>query len=201
MQVCDGDALLPGGGEETMQIGDIKNLLMPMLDDAHWAEQALDKDDNQFTRRAYIRSVFAMIEGIVWSLKQTVLQAPVSNGKIKRLSAGEYELLSDKSYDLKSNGEIREQTKHLKLPDNVRFTFKVLAEYFGIGFDLGVDTPLWGKFLAAQEIRNRITHPRTSVEFTVTDHEIEVCEQACSWFNNLVFRFVGGLATQGREPE
>jgi len=36
MQVCDGDALLPGGGEETMQIGDIKNLLMPMLDDAHW---------------------------------------------------------------------------------------------------------------------------------------------------------------------
>lgn len=38
---------------------------MPMIKDAHWAEEALEKEDNQFTRRAYIRNVFAMIEGSI----------------------------------------------------------------------------------------------------------------------------------------
>ena len=55
-----------------MKLGEIKNRLMPMLEDAHWAENALEIEDNQFTRRAYIRSLFAQIEGSIWVMKQTV---------------------------------------------------------------------------------------------------------------------------------
>jgi hypothetical protein len=123
-----------------VKLGDIKDRLMPLLEDARWAEQALDKEDNQFTRRAYIRSFFAMIEGSIWVLKQTVLHASVPKGKITRLSPAEYALLSDKTYELKSNGQIKEQTKYLKLSENCRFTFDVLAKYFGAEFNLGVGT-------------------------------------------------------------
>jgi hypothetical protein len=164
-----------------------------MLEDAHWAEQALDKEDNQFTRRAYIRNVFAMIEGSIWVLKQTVLHAPVSEGRIKKLSPAEYALLSDKTYELKSNGQTKEQTKYLKLPENFRFAFGVLTKYFGTEFNLGVGTVAWDNFLAAQEIRNRITHPKTVAEFEVSDSEIATCKEACSWFNELVFAFFNGL--------
>lgn len=182
------------GRKQSVKLGDIKDRLMPMLDDAHWAEQTLDRDDNQFTRRAYIRSVFSMIEGTVWALKQTVLGAPAPPGQKKRLLAGEYELLSDKTYELKSNGQIKAQAKYLRLPENIRFTFSMLDKYFGIEFDLGVGTPSWDKFLVAQDIRNRITHPRTMGEFSVTDKEISICKDACSWFNTLVASLFTGLA-------
>lgn len=176
-----------------MKIGDIKDRLMPMIEDAHWTEEALDKEDNQFTRRAYIRSIFAMIEGSVWVLKQIVLHAPVQEGHVKRLSAAEYALLSDKTYELKSNGQPKEQTKYLKLPDNFRFTFNVLKKYFKADLDLGIGTVAWNNFLEAQKIRNRITHPKTSEEFEVSNSEIAVCKETCSWFNKLIVAFFNSL--------
>ncbi|MEW7987353.1 MAG: hypothetical protein AB2805_16895 [Candidatus Thiodiazotropha sp.] len=171
---------------------------MPMLEDAHWAENALESDDSQFTRRAYVRSLFALIEGSIWVLKQTVLHAPVQEGKAKSLIPAEYALLSDKTYDLKSNGTPKVQTKYLKLPENLRFTFTVVQKYFQLELDIGVGTVAWDKFLEAQSIRNRITHPKTSSEFEVTDDEIALCQEVCSWFNKLTKAFFEGLVSQSQ---
>lgn len=178
-----------------MRLRYIKDRLMPMIEDAHWAEEALDKEDNQFTRRAYIRSLFAMIEGSIWVLKQIVLHAPVQEGHVKRLSVAEYALLSDRTYDLKSNGQPKEQTKYLKLPDNIRFTFGVLEKYFKADFELGIGKVAWDNFLEAQAIRNRITHPKTSEEFEVSDSEIATCKETCSWFNELIVAFFNSLVS------
>jgi 1,2-phenylacetyl-CoA epoxidase PaaB subunit len=178
---------------DKMKIREITDRLMPMLEDVRWAEEALEREDNQFTRRAYVRSLFALIEGSIWVLKQTVLYAPTSNGKEKRISAAEYALLSDKTYDLKSNGQPQEKVKFLKLPENFKFTFSVLEKYFKTEFDLGVGTIAWDNFLEAQTIRNRITHPKTSSEFKVTDSEIRTCKETCSWFSELVARFFNDL--------
>nr|CAS03029.1 putative integron gene cassette protein [uncultured bacterium] len=99
----------------------------------------------------------------------------------------------DKSYELKSNGQVKEQTKYLRLPENIRFTFAVLSKYFKIDFSLGIGTSNWDKFLAAQEIRNRITHPKTSAEFSISDEEIAICRDVSSWFNDLIIDFFNGL--------
>ena len=168
-----------------MKLGEIIDRLMPMLEDARWAEELLEKDDSQYSRRAYIRSYFALLEGSIWIFKQAILHAPTKNGKAKRMSPAEYALLSDKTYDLKRNGKTKEQTKYLKLPENFRFTFGVLEKYFGAKSDLGLGTSKWDNFLKAQSIRNRITHPKTSDEFEVSDNEIEICKEVCSWSNEL----------------
>lgn len=166
---------------------------MPMIEDAHWAEEGLEKEDNQFTRRAYVRSLFALIEGSIWVLKQTVINASAANGEEKRISVAEYALLSDRTYDLKSNGQPKEQVKFLKLPENFKFTFAVLEKYFKTEFDLGIGTIAWDNFLEAQAIRNRITHPKTSADFEITDAEISTCKETCSWFNELVLAFFNGI--------
>ena len=176
-----------------MTIGDIKDRLMPILEDGYWVEQALDKENNQFTRRAYIRSIFAIIEGCVWILKQTILHAPAQKGRIKKLSVAEYALLSDKAYDLKNNGDISEQKKYLKLPDNIRFTFGLLTKYFKSDCELGVGTRSWDNFLKAQKIRDRITHPKSPKEFEISDADLAVCQSTSSWFNKLISDFVDSL--------
>lgn len=166
---------------------------MPILEDAQWAENLLEKDDSQYSRRAYIRSFFALLEGSIWVFKQAILHAPTKDGKSKRMSPAEFALLSDKSYDLKSNGQTKEQTKYLKLPENLRFTFSVLEKYFKTTSDLGIGTVKWESFLEAQSIRNRITHPKTSDDFEVSDKEIEICKKVCSWSNDLFFNVINQI--------
>ena len=146
-----------------------------MLEDAEWAEQVLDSNNTQFTRRAYVRNLFAMMEGCIWALKEIVLLAHPAGGRRKFLAKGEYELLSDTSYELKSNGDVKEQVKYLRLPENIRFTFRVLEKYFEGSYNLEVGGRGWQAFLAAQAVRNRITHPKTCEDFSISDIEIEQC--------------------------
>jgi len=168
-----------------MKLKDIMNPLFVLLEDAHSAEQFLDENDTQFTRRAYIRSIFAYIEGTVWILKQTCLKAKPISGN-KRISLAEHALLSEETYELKSNGEPKTQTKFLRLPDNLKFTFGLINKLFKTSIDLGVGKKEWDNFLKALEIRHRITHPKESQAFEISDKEIQICKEVCSWFNELV---------------
>jgi len=158
---------------------------MPMLDDARWAEGALDQDDSQYTRRAYIRSMFALIEGTIWILKQSLLQAIEEIGLTSKFQPGERELLSDTTYELKNNGQIKEQTKFLKLTDNLKFTYAALGRHTNVKPDLGTGTVAWENFTTAITIRNRITHPKSPDDLSISDSEIEICREVTHWYNNL----------------
>lgn len=167
-------------------VGDIKQRIVPMLEDANWAERTLEADDSQFTRRAYVRSVFAMIEGTLWVFKQAILEAPATPGAIRGLTVADYALLTEKTFDLKTNGRPREHPKFLRLPDNLRFTFGVIERYFGPGPELGVGTVRWERFLKAHAVRNRITHPKKEGDFQIADDEIGNCKKTTAWFYKLV---------------
>src|SRR5688572_30645255 len=168
-----------------MKLGDIKAPMIKLLDDAEAAETYLDQADSQFARRAYIRSIFASLEGIVWLLKQVCLKVPNISGP-RRLDPVEYALLQDLSYDLKNNGEISVQTKFLRLSDNVRFTFRVFNRLFKANVDLGVSGASWPAFLRALDVRHRITHPKKVEELDITDEEIKLCREVSGWFNEII---------------
>ena len=169
-----------------MTIGDLREKIVPMLEDSNWAEKQLEQQDSQFTRRAYVRSVFAMIEGTLWVLKQTVLSAEPAPGESQPFSVAEYALLTEKTYHLRSNGSPREQPKFLRLPENLRFTFGVISKYFDPQLQLAVDTRPWEDFLESHSLRNRITHPKRPSEFEISDQEIDTCKRTTAWFYKLV---------------
>jgi len=181
-----------------MKLKDIMNPLIVLLEDAHSAEQLLDENDTQFARRAYIRSVFAYIEGTVWILKQTCLKAKPISGN-RRMSLAEYALLSEETYGLKSNGEPEVLTKFYRLPDNVKFIFGLINKLFQAGIDLGVGKKKWDSFLKALEIRHRITHPKESLSFEISVKEILMCKEVCSWFNDLVYACFEGIAQTNKK--
>jgi hypothetical protein len=168
-----------------MKLKEILDPLFVLLEDAHAAEQYLQENDTQFARRAYIRSVFAYIEGTIWILKKACLNVKPISGK-RRMSVTEYALLSEESYELKSNGESKIQTKYLRLPDNVKFIFKQVNKLFQADVELGVGKKEWENFQNALKIRHRITHLKDSQAFEINDKEIELCKEVCSWFNVLV---------------
>ncbi|WP_417590676.1 hypothetical protein [Owenweeksia hongkongensis] len=169
-----------------MKIGDIKDSLEPLLNDAFEAEEYLSKNNSsQFARRIYIRSVFSYLEGSIWVFKQVCFKAKPSDNSRRKMSISEYAILNEESYELKGNGDITVTTKNFNLLDNIKFTFKMLNKLFGGELEIGTGTESWTKLIEAKNVRNRITHPKRIEDLTIEDSEIETCQEVCSWFNIL----------------
>jgi hypothetical protein len=177
-----------------LKIRDVIEPMLRLLEDVKEAETLLEEKDTQFFRRAYIRSTFTSIEGIIWLIKQVCFNAKPLDGP-RVISVADYILLSEVSYDLKHNGEPSVQTKYLQLANNLRFTAKVVQRLFHATLDLGVGTTKWEKFRKAIAIRNRITHPKNIEEMTITDDEISLCKDVQHWFNELTYAFMQGVLT------
>ncbi len=100
-------------------------MLSTLFEDSIWYVQNLKKKDSQPGRRVYIRSQFAAFEGVIWILKEIVLKAQASNEEIISLTNAEYQLLSEKIFDLTSKCDPEEHVKYLRLPENSLFTIKL----------------------------------------------------------------------------
>jgi hypothetical protein len=180
-----------------MKLRDIIDPLLALLQDTKTAEELVSQTPTQFAKRAYIRSSFAYIEGTVWILKQACVGSAESADR-PIFSPAEFALLNDESYDLKNNGETSVQTKFLRLPDNVKFTDKAIAKFFGSKAQIDGSSEGWGKFLKAIKIRNRITHPKSIHDYEVTDKEIDICLNATHWFNDVVNEQISAIQTTSR---
>ncbi|MCS4168521.1 hypothetical protein [Sphingobacterium sp. BIGb0116] len=168
-----------------MTIGQIKQSLGSLLEDAGDAETFLENNpESQFARRTYIRSIFSCIEGTISILKDVCLKAKPQEGK-RYISIEEFVLLKEASYELGNNGKAKTTTKFLKLTDNIKFTFNILNRLFNSEIDLKLGKKEWSNLLESIEVRNRITHPKNSNSFTITDEEITKCKDTISWFNDL----------------
>lgn len=181
-----------------MKLRDIIDPLLELLQDTKTAEELLDEKPTQFAKRAYIRSSFAYIEGTVWLLKQACIGA-ADNTDRRVFSHAEYALLNDEGYDLKNNGEPSVQPKFLRLPDNVKFTDRAVAKFFGSQPQLDGGSSAWNNFIEAIRIRNRITHPKNMRDYEVIDKEIEVCRAATHWFNDIVSKQMSAISAASRK--
>jgi len=145
------------------------------------AASALSRDnDSQFIRRAYIRSVFSMIEGNIFQMKAIILKA-FEDGRIT-LSLAEQALLREESYELANNGACKVQQKFIHLQQNIKFTLALFARMYGELFEPDTSAHGWDSFNTAIKIRNRITHPKSPGEFNIMDNEIPIIEEAIAWF-------------------
>ncbi len=181
-----------------MKLHDIIDPLLELLQDTKTAEELLNETPTQFAKRAYIRSSFAYIEGTVWLLKQACIGAAAHSTGPRVFSHAEYALLNDEGYDLKNNGEPSVQTKFLRLPDNVKFTDRAVAKFFGSKPQLDGGSTAWINFLEAIKIRNRITHPKNMHDYEVIDKKIEVCREATHWFNDVVDKQISAILDASR---
>ncbi|MPS74241.1 MAG: hypothetical protein E2590_13995 [Chryseobacterium sp.] len=184
-----------------MKIGTIKKGLEPLLDDAFESEKMLSENrSSQFFRRVYIRSIFAYIEGSIWVLKQVCLKAKSVDGVQRKISISEFTILTEETYDLKGNGDIKTGSKTINLLDNIKFTFKTINRLFNEEINLGIGTVSWDNLIKAKNIRNRITHPKSEIDMIISDKEIVICEEVCSWFNVLVHDCFNLFVDAGKKP-
>ena len=142
--------------------------LLILLRDAQAAEKFMEATETPFSRRSYVRAIFAYIEGAIWVIKRSCVLA-TEETKTKSFSVAERALLSDATYDVKNNGEVTTQTKFLRLPDNLRFAIRMSNRLFNAGIELRPGEKNWQSLIDALQVRHRITHSKDLGGFDVTD--------------------------------
>jgi hypothetical protein len=136
--------------------------------------------NQQFWRRAYVRTTFAFIEGMTFGIKQFTFGVAKKAGV--RLLEAEKALLAEEDYDLDDKGEVTTASAKISITRNVRFAFKILGRAGAFSYELKVDDEGWDSFKKSIKIRDRLMHPKRSEDLAISDQELETVKKASAWF-------------------
>ena len=155
----------------TKRIEKLHDLIYDLEDDWDRAFTELAfVDDEQFYRRTLTRTLFAVIEGTLFALKQLIREEHKVD--TVKLSCADLQ-------------KLRKPERHLGLKDNVKFTLFLYAHArkASVEFTQPLSkNPRWSKFCEAIEIRNRLMHPKSTEDLIVSDSEWEAVQTAEDWF-------------------
>jgi hypothetical protein len=129
-----------------------------------------------YSRRSYVRAVFAAVEGITHGMKRVVLH--VCKHWPCRLDANEVERLMDTEIDQRG----KSRKRFLSFRDNITFVFRMFAKVHGFDCEADFRCKGWSALLEAAEIRNRVTHPKCSRDLDLSDDDLAKIREAAEWY-------------------
>jgi hypothetical protein len=129
-------------------------------------------------RRQYVRAVFALIEAVVE--QHRLLLLGLSEARVVSLDDGVAQ-------------KLRKVGRAFPLPEKITEVYEAAEHAFGQPIEVAYE-PL----MAAKEVRNRLTHPRSFEGCAVYVLELDKMKAAGNWFRDLNNRFVKA-AKQHRE--
>ncbi|WNO54603.1 hypothetical protein [Stakelama saccharophila] len=155
----------------------IPSLLRTLIMDASIAEELLKQSDNQAHRRNLIRSNFAVLEGVVWEMKESVREAADHLGELTSLADLAFR---DRIYAVNDKGDLVERFQPMGLLTAIRYTGKQAQK---IAPELVIDFSGegWSCLRSAIKVRNRIIHPKTGEDLLVTSKNLGDLSLALKW--------------------
>jgi hypothetical protein len=132
-----------------------------------------------FWQRLVVRSTFSIIDSACYKLKE--LSYCIAKHYHFELSEYDQEMLI--GYKINDEGIIK--TGHPPCAKNVKFTLEIASRIFNsnpIVFDKN-----WDAFLKTIRIRNRLTHPKSVSDLSISQEEYAIASDAFSWFQKRLF--------------
>jgi hypothetical protein len=151
-----------------------------LLRDARVTGKQDANNPTQTGRRNFARQMFAFVDGSVESLRTLVLVAVGSRLPLVDI-AGLYG-----SYALKQNGRMKRTNKHEPAGPRLLLSSRLLVSHLGLSVVIETGRAEWKAFTEAQDLRNRITHPRLPCDLVVNDKEFGQLEACLSWLERHV---------------
>ena len=137
----------------------------------------LDQQETWF--RQANRITITTIDAICFKMKQITLS--MYDYTDKSLSENDRKKLSER----RSDGS----PHYLKTHENVKFAFKMFANALGFPFKITYDKK-WANFLKVIEIRNSLTHPKSSNDLKMSVRDHNNTADAFVWFGSLIEQFI-----------
>lgn len=84
------------------------------------------------------------------------------------------------------NPEIKIKPAKLRTISNIRFAFKLYSKANRSNFQLDTSNPNWQRIKSGILVRDRITHPKSLADLTVSSDEFTASVQAFLWFDDQI---------------
>jgi hypothetical protein len=157
-----------------------KSFTRIVITDVMTAHKRVEKQDTLTHRRELVRSVFAAIEGLHWQLKQDVLQHPTAE-----LSPHERAAMAEETYNVDERGNVNAMPRFLPLTTAIRLVVQMVQRYRPT-YTVDYGRRGWADLKTAIEIRNRLAHPKTLEDLSVSDKDIDATMSGFYWVLALV---------------
>jgi hypothetical protein len=172
-------------------LGDMITLFMEDLDNMS-LEKMHSTFEMQTEKRAYVRAIFAFIEGITYIMKiQALKKCP------ECFNNAEIAILSEEVYTLNNKNEAVSKTLKLNTTQNIIFSFKSLAKSEKIEDKFDTSNNGWRLLNEALKIRHRLTHPKSVESLAVTIEEMRIMNEALSFYYVSIRNVLSQIAAKG----
>lgn len=151
-----------------------------LVGDVTVAENRMRDDDTPSHRRELVRAVFAAVEGLLWQLKQDVLEHAKD-----QLSHHEHAAMTEETYSVDARGSVNPTPRFLPLTTSIRLVVCIVKRYRPT-YNLDFGHIGWANLKDAVEVRNRLVHPKRLEDFSVSDEEIRKTLSGFAWMLALV---------------
>ena len=157
----------------------IREMIQILGQDCKEHFEVIQVNDSQIHRRAYVRSVFAFIEGVLHRTKIATLHLGMLLGSI---SSHELVVLEGTKLEVNDKGDIVYKPLYPTFLNNIKFTFKTFAKSIGSSFTLDLSGQGGHNLREAVKVRNRLMHPKEIADLQISDAEIQTAKEAFDWF-------------------
>ncbi len=146
------------------------------------AKKRMEDDPSDSHRREFVRTTYSAIEAQNWQLKMYLIDHVLDK---KTASIHEMSALREESYAINDKGEIYIQPKGYSLKVSLRLVTTTLKKYeIPIQVDFGSED--WKNIDHVLKIRNRVIHPKSLADISVSKDEADRCYRAFVYVNNIL---------------
>ena len=144
--------------------------------------------DHEYHARQLVRTIFAFIEGVTFSMKVKAAAHCLKNET--DISDGERFFAVDMDHILTDKGQVLERPAHIKLSDNVRFAIALQEKALDLTDTFDASCEWWSCFKSSIRLRDRLTHPKMPEDIDVSGNEIVNVLKAYEGFKEQALKYV-----------
>ncbi|GLV20281.1 hypothetical protein TomMM35A_01440 [Sphingobium sp. TomMM35A] len=155
-----------------------RSFLATLAMDVQYALDQADQSKRGSDHRNALRAIISAIEGAVWIYRAHVLSVAQSLG----MSTSKLELaFSEMSVHVSEEGKIKEQQRFVATTAMIRLATRT-AEELCPGLEIDFSDAAWSKLRSAIRLRNRITHPKSLEDLSVSLEDLDAAQTGFNWF-------------------
>jgi len=118
--------------------------------------------------------------------RRAVLSRKFGKRVIRPADIPEFSALSEVRYTLEA-GRVVEQPAYGRTLDQIVLSITAVSELFKIRLRVDRGDKAWSNAQSALQVRDRITHPKSSQTFQVVDRDVKAVEAFHNWFTAQLF--------------
>ena len=168
---------------------DISSLSEKLTKEAALIAKRLGKNNIQLARRLVIMQVFVLMEALAHLMKQRIQEAYVRNDWQGHVTFEEWIASLGEDHTIQENGDLKFQVKRYRTLPHILFCLRLAAKSNQKKFDHSKINH-WQSVKGANEVRNRITHPKSATQLEIKPEEYRLAVQTLRWFNESIRQIV-----------